>query len=100
MGLWELPSFSRHHRVPAENRNEDEKPGAFAPQRQESLACSSSPLLILVLRLISASFQCLRVHILHLAPAHWEWIDDTLHAIILLHVECASCQYAPRVKEV
>src|SRR6266699_3455708 len=71
MGLSALPSFSRRHRVPAENRNEDEKPGAFAPQRRESLACSSSPLLVLVLRLISASFQCLRIHILHLAPAHW-----------------------------
>src|SRR2546421_2528510 len=39
MGLSALPNFSRRHRVPAENRNEDGKPGAFAPQRQVSLAC-------------------------------------------------------------
>src|SRR5436305_7818380 len=39
MDLSALPNFSRHHRVPAENRNEDGKPGAFAPQRRVSLAC-------------------------------------------------------------
>src|SRR6266702_2187070 len=39
MGLSALPNFSRRHRVPAENRNEDGKPGAFAPQRRVSLAC-------------------------------------------------------------
>src|SRR5438270_12992193 len=39
MGLSALPNFSRRHQVPAENRNEDGKPGAFAPQRQVSLAC-------------------------------------------------------------
>src|SRR6266700_2641963 len=46
-GLSALPSFSRRHRVPAGNRHEDEKPGAFAPQRRESLACSPPPLLVL-----------------------------------------------------
>src|SRR6266567_6941693 len=39
MGLSALPNFSKRHRVPTENRNEDGKPGAFAPQRQVSLAC-------------------------------------------------------------
>src|SRR6266513_1952121 len=39
MDLSALPNFSRRHRVPAENRNEDGKPGAFAPQRRASLAC-------------------------------------------------------------
>src|SRR5258708_39987256 len=56
MGLSALPSFSRRHRVPTEHRNEGGKPGAFAPQRRESLAFPSPPLLVLALQEHSASF--------------------------------------------
>src|SRR5438270_5597420 len=90
MGLSALPNFSKRHRVPAENRNEDGKPGAFAPQSQVSLACMK-PLFSLrkSLSLISNNRVLCRSRC----------DDRILHAIILLYLGCASCQYIPPVQE-
>src|ERR1700730_4979964 len=82
MGLWALPSFSRRHRVPAENRNEDEKPGAFARQSRERLTFPSPPLLVLALQEHSASCSMHRSSYFPPGSSHWKWVDETLKVLL------------------